>query len=74
MIERLLAWMQRNFVFITEDMYPDFDRRMDRARLASQTAILRLHRDAEMVEREIIRSREIGKGNDFADDLLTGKE
>jgi hypothetical protein len=74
MIERLLARMQRNFSFITVDVYPDFEKRMDRARISSQTAILRLHRDAELVEREIARSREHGKGTDFADDMLLGKE
>ena len=74
MIARLLSWMQNHLGFITADMYPDFDTRMNRARMESQAAIIRLHGDAEMAEREIRRAREHGMGTDFADDMLTGKE
>lgn len=75
MIARLLAWMQRNLTFITGDTYPDFDKRVDRARISSQMTVLRLHRDAEMVERELARINEVAqRKGDFADDMITGKE
>jgi hypothetical protein len=45
-VARALAWMQHHFPFIAEDAYPDFDQRMDRARIDSQASILRLN--AEM--------------------------
>ncbi len=74
MIARLLSWMQNHLGFIAVDMYPDFDTRIDRARMESTAAIIRLHGDAEMAEREIRRAREHGQGTDFADDMILGKE